>query len=309
MQLKKKIGLILKKEYVGEPRWKAFIYWWLTANGYDYDLRRASVNFTDGQHDGGIDAIAWPLENQSRSEILVIQSKYYDQSPSRKDSERFEEAVSALQGPYDDFQTWLDSCRDDLHGIYRKLREGRKRHRYIFIAPCQIDSGFKRYLRKQQIEVHDVDTLTSLEQNFCEGRTPRMDEIRLAGATKPQQIADENGIRVWTFTVPARELGLAYERHNDVLFVGNIRYALSGQTAKRVRTGMLDTLQNAPHEFVFSHNGITVLGDGLHRRGKKVVMRSATIVNGAQTVSYLGSPLVCLLYTSDAADDLLCVDL
>jgi len=292
MQLKKKIGLILKKEYVGEPRWKAFIYWWLTANGYDYDLRRASVNFTDGQHDGGIDAIAWPLENQSRSEILVIQSKYYDQSPSRKDSERFEEAVSALQGPYDDFQTWLDSCRDDLHGIYRKLREGRKRHRYIFIAPCQIDSGFKRYLRKQQIEVHDVDTLTSLEQNFCEGRTPRMDEIRLAGATKPQQIADENGIRVWTFTVPARELGLAYERHNDVLFAGNIRYALSGQTAKRVRTGMLDTLQNAPHEFVFSHNGITVLGDGLHRRGKKVVMRSATIVNGAQTVSYLGSPLV-----------------
>lgn len=298
MQLKKKIGLILKKEYVGEPRWKAFIYWWLSANGYDYDLRRASVNFTDGQHDGGIDAIAWPLESQSRSETLVIQSKYYDQSPSRKDSERFEEAVAALQGSYDEFQTWLDTCRDDLHGTYRKLREVRNRHRYVFIAPCQIDSGLKRYLREQQIEVHDVDTLASLEQNFCEGRTPRMDEIRISGATKPQRIADENGIRVWIFTVPARELGLAYERHNDVLFAGNIRYALSGQTARRVRTGMLDTLQNAPHEFVFSHNGITILGDGLHRRGSRVVMRSATIVNGAQTVSYLGSPLV-MKYLSD----------
>jgi hypothetical protein len=119
-----------------------------------------------------------------------------------------------------------------------------------------------------------------------------MDEIRISGATVPLRIADANGIRVWIFTVPARELGLAYERHNDVLFAGNIRYALSGQTAKRVRTGMLDTLQNAPHEFVFSHNGITVLGDGIQRRGNRVVMRSATIVNGAQTVSYLGSPMV-----------------
>jgi hypothetical protein len=30
MQLKKRIGLILKKKYVREPRWKAFIYWWLS---------------------------------------------------------------------------------------------------------------------------------------------------------------------------------------------------------------------------------------------------------------------------------------
>jgi len=78
-----------------------------------------------------------------------------------------------------------------------------------------------------------------------------MDEIRISGATKPQRIADEKGIRVWIFTVPARELGLAYERHNDVLFAGNIRYALSGQTARRVRTGMLDTLQNAPTNLSF----------------------------------------------------------
>jgi hypothetical protein len=292
MQLKKKINLILKNEYAGEKRWKAFIYWWLSANGYEYEIRQTNVNFTDGQHDGGIDAIAWPLENQSRSETLVVQSKYFDRSPSTKDSERFEEAVSALQGPLNEFQTWLDTCRDDLHGIYRKLREVRSRHRYIFIAPCKIGNRLKRCLRNKNIEVHDINTLASLEQNFCEGRTPRMEEIRVSGATKPLCLAEANGIRVWIFTVPARELGLAYERHNDVLFAGNIRYALSGQTAKRVRTGMLDTLENAPHEFVFSHNGITVLGDGIQRRGNRIVMRSATIVNGAQTVSYLGSPMV-----------------
>ena len=48
-----------------------------------------------------------------------------------------------------------------------------------------------------------------------------MDEIRISGATKSKRIADEKGIRVWIFTVPARELGLAYERHNDVLYAGN----------------------------------------------------------------------------------------
>jgi hypothetical protein len=54
MQLKEKISLILRKEYAGEKRWKSFIYWWLSANGYDYDIRRANVNFTDGTRAQGM---------------------------------------------------------------------------------------------------------------------------------------------------------------------------------------------------------------------------------------------------------------
>lgn len=290
MQLKDRIKRILIKEYAGEKGWKAFIFWWLAANGYEYEVRPSLVEFTDGWKDGGIDIIAWPLENQSRNNVLVVQSKFFGQPPTLSDVQRFQDAIVALNGPLDYFQTWLETCRDELHGRYRRLRDERRRHRYVLIAPCRFTSGFKRRLRKQRIEVHDTDILSNLERNYSEGRTPRLDEIRLSGVSSPRLISEAGRTRVWTFTVPARELGLAYERHGDVLFAGNIRYSLRGQTAQRVRTGMLDTLQNAPHEFVFSHNGITVSGDGIRRRGNAVVLRSATIVNGAQTVSYLGKP-------------------
>ena len=290
MQIKERIRQILRKEYPNEKGWKAFVYWWLSANGYEYDGRRSQINFVDGSGDGGIDVVAWPLENQTRTDVLVVQSKYFGASPTTKDIRRFQDAVTAINGPLSDFQGWLNDCRDDLHPLYRKLRDLRNRNRYIFIAPCRFDGACKRSLQRDRIEVHDADILSNLERNYIEGRTPRLDELRLAGASTPRQIADGNGTRVWVFTVPARELGRAFERHGDVLFAGNIRYALKGHTAQQVRKGMLETLTTTPHEFAFSHNGITVSGEGIHKSGGHLVMRSATIVNGAQTVSYLGNP-------------------
>lgn len=292
MHLKERVKTILREEYSDEKAWKAFVFWWLAANGYDYDVRRDRVNFVDGARDGGIDAIAWPLDHQSRNDVLIIQSKYFGQAPTAKDLKRFQEAVEALNGSLDDFQDWLSDCREELHGLYRRLREERRRHRYIIIAPCRFDSGYKRSLRSEGIEVHDTDVLANLERNYTEGRTPRLDELRIQSASAPRKVAEANGTCVWIFTVGVRELGLAFERHGNVLFAGNIRYALRGQTARRVRNGMLETLEEHPDEFVFSHNGVTVTGDRIKRRGRTVVMRSATIVNGAQTVSYLGNPKV-----------------
>jgi hypothetical protein len=181
MQLKDTIKQILRKEYPGEKAWKAFVYWWLAANGYDYEIRRERVNFVDGWRDGGIDAIAWPLENQSRNEVLVVQSKYFGQQPTEKDLARIQEAIAALNGSLEEFQAWLESCRDELHAPYRRLRDERRRHRYVIIAPCRFDWGTKRTLQRAGIEVHDVDMLGNLERNYTEGRTPRLDEIRIPG--------------------------------------------------------------------------------------------------------------------------------
>jgi hypothetical protein len=292
VHLKNRIQKILRSEYPDEKSWKGFIYWWLEANGYDYDIRRDRVNFVDGSGDGGIDVIAWPIETQSRNEVLVLQSKYFWQAPSAQDLRSFETAVSALQGPIDEFHAWLGKCRVELHATYRRLREERRRHRYIVIAPCRFDAGRKRGYRDNNIEVHDVETLGNLERNFTQGRTPRLDELRIPVTSAPRRVAEAAGTRVWIFTAAARALGRAFERHGDVLFAGNIRYALRGQTARRVRSGMFDTLQNHPGEFVFSHNGITVTGQKIRKKHGAVVMESATIVNGAQTISYFGHPTV-----------------
>ncbi len=292
MILKSRIGPILKKDYPNEKAWKAFIYWWLAANGYDYEINKDRVIFTDGAKDGGIDAIAWPLESLSGREVLVVQSKYFGQAPTCEELERFEHAKNAIAGTIDNFNDWLETCRDELHPHYRRLREERRGCRYIVIAPCPFTAWARNRWLSRGIEVHDNERLSHLETNYSEGRTPRLDEIKIRIATKPQVIAEAAGTRVWVFTVLVRELGRLFERYNNTLFAGNIRYALRGQTANRVRSGMLETLQDYPHEFVFSHNGITITGDGLKRQGDSVVMSSSTIVNGAQTVSYLGRPKV-----------------
>jgi hypothetical protein len=123
MQLKDKIKQILRKEYPEEKTWKAFIYWWLAANGYEYDAMKQFVEFTDGSKDGGIDVIAWPLEIQSKKEVLVVQSKYFQQPPTEMELLRFQSAIASLNGSLDQFQSWLGTCRDNLHQSYRKLRE------------------------------------------------------------------------------------------------------------------------------------------------------------------------------------------
>lgn len=301
MQLKERIRGILRKEFPGDKHWRSFIYWWLAANGYDHESRRGLVDFVDGAGDGGIDAIAWPLDNQARNEVLVLQSKFFGQPPSDRDLSRFEQAITAFQGSHECFQKWLETCREDLHALYRRLREERRRHRYVIIAPCRFEGWQKRSLRNQGIQVHDTDLLTNLERIYVAGKTPRLDEIRITSASAPRAISEANGTRVWIFTVGARELGLLYERYGDDLFAGNVRYALRGQTARRVRHGMLETLEEHHHEFVFSHNGVTITGDGIKRRNKHVVLKSATIVNGAQTVSYLGSPKVMSRLTRNPA--------
>jgi hypothetical protein len=292
MRLKHRVRDILRKEYPSEKHWKAFVYWWLAANGYESERAADHVNFVDGWRDGGIDAIAWPLEKHGRDELLVIQSKYFGQEPTEGDLKRFREAVQAINGPLADFHEWLESCREELHLLYRRLRDERRRLRYIIIAPCKFSSSFKRHLRHEGIEVHDLDVLESLERNYAEGRTPRLEELRISSATAPRLIAGADRTRVWIFTITARELGRLFERHDNLLFAGNIRYALRGDTARRVRSGMLETLESNSEEFVFSHNGITITGDSIKRRGRTLVLGSATIVNGAQTVSYFGSPRV-----------------
>ena len=300
-KLTARITQILDKEYPAKKHWSAFIYWWLSAHGYDHDLQPSSVKFTDGPNDGGIDAIAWPLESQTLNQVLVLQSKFFRRPPTENEISRFQEAIAAMHGPLTDFRSWLDTCRPDLHSCYQRLRECHKRHRYILISPADFDYAYVQTLRKHRIEAQDASALDKLERNHSQGKTPRLDEIRINGTSPPKCIAAGRGTRVWLFTAPVREFGRAYDRYQQDLFAGNIRYALRGQTAARVREGMYETLHDSPHEFVFSHNGITISGDGIHRHGRTVTMRSASIVNGAQTVSYLGGPKVMPLLNHNPA--------
>ena len=123
-----------------------------------------------------------------------------------------------------------------MHSHYRRLREDRRRHRYILIAPCRFDGAAKRSLRRNRIEVQDVDVLCNLERNYTQGRTPRLDEIRISGATRPQRIAEADGTPTG-LTGYLRERGI-----KQLFFVGlatDYCVAWSAMDARRERFGVL----------------------------------------------------------------------
>lgn len=301
MSLKEQIRSLVKEEYAGEPHWAGFTRWWLAAEGYDYRANPNQVKFVDGAHDGGIDAVALPLEDVAKDTIFVVQSKFYANSPTAHDVARFVGAVRAIRGSRKEFLEWLATCRDQLQPLYEKLREARHRCRYVIVTPCRVDAKLQRRLKKDRIEVCDARSLGSLEKTYRAGRTPRLSDLTLKYQIRPRVIAETSKARVHVFTVRVGEFAQAYRRHGNLLFSGNIRYALRGQTPKRVREGIDATLTKWPEEFVFSHNGVTMVGRSLREGNGSVTIGFPSIVNGAQTVSYFGQPRVSLKATNSPA--------
>lgn len=301
MALIDKIRATVRKEYPESPNWKGFIYWWLSTLGYNYDVRDARVEFVDGHRDGGIDVIAWPLTDRARETVFVVQSKFFAASPTPADLDRFLAAHKAIYGSRAEFLDWLDTCRVELQPVYRRLRDARDRCQFRILTPAHITDKIRRRCERKGIEVHDRAVLTALEKSYSQGRTPRLDEIVLKGASRPVRISQTKQAATWIFTVLAHQLGAVFERHGDVLFAGNVRYALRGGNARRVRNGIDETLRNSADELVFSHNGITISGSRILRHGSVIRMESASIVNGAQTVSYFGLPRVMRLLEDNPA--------
>jgi len=301
MTLKEQIRGLVKEDYSGEPHWAGFTRWWLAARGYDYRANPRQVKFVDGAHDGGIDAIALPLEDVAKDTIFVVQSKFYSKSPTAQDVARFVGAVRAIRGSRNEFMEWLSTCREQLQPLYDKVREARNRCRYVVVTPCRVDTKLQRRLKKDRVEVFDARSLGSLERTYRAGRTPRLSDLTLKCQIRPRMIAETGKVRVHLFTVRVGEFAQAYRKHRNLLFSGNIRYALRGQTPKRVREGIDETLTRWPEEFVFSHNGVTMVGRSLKQRKGSLTIGFPSIVNGAQTVSYLGQPRVSLKAANSSA--------
>jgi hypothetical protein len=143
MSLKERIRKVVKEEYPREANWAGFTRWWLAAEGYDYRANPQLVKFVDGARDGGIDAVALPLEDIAKDTIFVVQSKFYSKSPTREDVKRFVDAVRAIRGNRTEYLEWLSTCRDSLHLVYDKVRDARKRCRFVItmLYRQQVDSA------------------------------------------------------------------------------------------------------------------------------------------------------------------------
>ncbi len=94
--------------------------------------------------------------------------------------------------------------------------------------------------------------------------------------------------------IQARQLHKLYKAHKTNLFSANVRdYLGSRKSDANINNGIKKTAQDEPGNFWVFNNGITVLTHSFEERREKrkkyLVIKGASIVNGAQTTGALGS--------------------
>jgi len=281
----------LKSEYPDDPAWKGFFKLWLDANGFDYGENDEHI--VDGFGDGGIDAIAYPPHGHTELPIVVIQSKYFRSRIPASTLKRFFEAVAAYRSEKKSgFDEWLASVKNtNLRAEYARLWKLRSNIKFILVSEGRLSKESIKIARKLRIAIQDKHNVRALYLDMARGKTPRPQtlKLRVRGPVVPVVKSKEH--RLVVFSCPVADFAKAFQEHKKNLFAGNVRYAIRGDTSNGVRLGITRTLKENPEEFAYFHNGITVVCKKLRKHAGSVVLESPSIVNGAQTVSFLGETL------------------
>lgn len=279
----------LKKEYPDDKDWLAFFKMWLDSKGYDYGTHDKHI--VDGCGDGGIDAIGYPPDDRRDLPIVIIQSKYYKGNVSNKALKSFFLAVKAFKtSSSKDFEAWLDNVkRKNLSNVYREIWQRKRKIEFVIVTSGELEIDVKMQARKLDVKIEDKGRISSIFQDMVQGKAPRPEEIKLTSFSKLIPVLKNESHNMFVMSARLKDFAQAYQVERKDLFAGNVRYALSGKS--EVQKGISKTLKNNPEEFMLFHNGITIVCKKATISGKKVTLTSPSIVNGAQTVSYLGQSL------------------
>lgn len=144
----------------------------------------------------------------------------------------------------------------------------------------------------EPIALHNHMGQASFFNSLTESPRPRVDIVT--------QIQDWGRVtdpsRAFYGRVSAAEIARWYQEHGEDLFAENIRVVIPRSD---INEGILATIREEPEYFGYYNNGITVLAESidigpggiLNREVGYFRLSNASIVNGAQTVSTLGSVL------------------
>jgi hypothetical protein len=126
--------------------------------------------------------------------------------------------------------------------------------------------------------------LIQLFQMSKEGATPPADPLELR-FTESMTVDDiDRGLTSYVFAAYLKDF-VDFMDHDveDRLFARNVRLDLRSKINKQIRQTYID----APHEFWYSHNGITVVCAKAEIRGKTARLVLPSVINGSQTLHAL----------------------
>lgn len=262
------------------------------------------VEITDGTEDRGIDAIG---VDETTKQVVFVQSKWRQDgtgSMALADVLKFLNGVRALLGmkagdePAHASEKTKTAVRD-------LLKTPGARIRLVTVTTAINDLA-------DEVSAPITELLEQL--NDLEGIEPLATHVHLAQGTLFNSIAAQSRPTVdielqmldWGRAsephkmfygrVNAGEIAGWFAKHGTDLFAENIRVVIPRSD---INEGILDTISEDPDRFVYYNNGITMLaeaieigpGGALNRDVGFFKLTGASIVNGAQTVSTLGSAL------------------
>lgn len=264
----------------------------------------AIVEITDGGKDQGIDGVG---VNPTTKEVVFVQSKWRQDgtgSMSLGDVLKFLQGVRAMLGmkAVGEPVNASEELRRSIQGLL-KTPGARIRLVTATTASEPLSADVSRPIEELLASLNDLPGTEpiALHRHLGQG------ELFGAIADRDRPTVDlELQILDWGKSaepqtmyygrVSAVQVAEWFKEHGADLFADNIRVVIPRSD---INDGILQTIRSEPENFAYYNNGITILsksielalGGALSRDAGFFRLGSASVVNGAQTVSTLGAAL------------------
>lgn len=270
----------------------------------DADAPGVLKEITDGESDKGIDAVG---VDPTAKLVVFVQSKWRQDgtgSLALGDMLKFLDGVRSLLGMKSDSElvNTSDSTKAAVHDL---LRTPGARIRLITVSTASepLSGDVLQPVKDLLSQLNDLEDTEPMAAHGHFSQSSLFNSIadrdRLSIDLELQMLdwgrAGEP-LKLYYGRVSAAEIAQWYKLHGIELFAENIRVVIPRSD---INDGILRTVKGEPQNFGFYNNGITILArsielgvaGALNREVGFLKLTGASVVNGAQTVSTLGSIL------------------
>lgn len=273
------------------------------AFGSDDDGNRI-VEITDGGDDRGIDAVGVDANSKL---VVLVQAKWRKDgtgSVALADVLKFLDGVRAILGMQATGEP-VNASEDTRSAIHELMKTPGARVRLVTASTAvdplaaAVEAPILELL-KHLNDLEDVEPLAShvhlaqadLFRSIVSSARPSVNidlqMLEWGRASEP--------MKIYYGRVSAAEIAHWFRTYGTDLFAENIRVVIPRSD---INDGILDTIRREPSKFLYYNNGVTILanaiqmspGGALTREVGYFKLEGASVVNGAQTVSTLGSAI------------------
>ncbi|HEV2615072.1 MAG TPA: AIPR family protein [Candidatus Acidoferrales bacterium] len=260
------------------PRWFATMYF---QNPMD-------VRTTDSSGDGKVD-LFFKVNDRDRIENHILNAKFTSRYNEIAPVSFYDEITRFWQAFANkpSRNKYLKSVRQELRAEYKALLNAydESRASLVFVTNHRRNERQHAAVESYGVQVFHLEDIVQFMADHMEDAMPRTPEMLLTGIGSVLS-PDRQDTNVPTSIVFARLMDfIAYMEHDrySLLFARNVRLSL-GDTP--VNAEIRETFEEAPGEFAFSNNGITMLCER-HRHDpgtKELRIENPRVVNGSQTL-------------------------